>query len=83
MPHITLAGNFEDPLLPSNIDELDKDAIDEIQNEVNKVSLMRQYLTLVRDINPDLITVMRSEHMEHLQCTLYYSSTLGRMAFLF
>src|ERR1700678_1071798 len=25
VPHITLAGDFEDPLLPSNIDELDED----------------------------------------------------------
>ena len=74
VPHITLTGDFEDPLSPSNIDELDEDAIDEIQNEVDKVSLMRQYLTLVRDINPDLITVMRSEHMEHLRRALYYSS---------
>lgn len=74
VPHITLAGDFEDPLLPSNIDELDEDAIDEIQNEVDKFSLMRQYLTLVRDINPDLITVMRSEHMDHLRRALYYSS---------
>jgi hypothetical protein len=74
VPHITLTGDFEDPLLPSNIDELDEDAIDEIYNEVDKVSLMRQYLTLVRDINPDLITAMRSEHMDHLRRALYYSS---------
>lgn len=35
---------------------------------------MCQYLTLVRDIDPDLITAMRSEHMEHLRRALYYSS---------
>ena len=69
--HIKLAGDFEDPLLPSNIDELDEDTIDEIQNEVDKVSLLRQYLTLARDINPDLITAMRSEHIRR---ALYYSS---------
>ena len=74
VPHITLTGDFEDPLLPSNIDDLDEDAVDEIQNEVDKFSLMRHYLTLIRDINPDLITAMRFEHMEHLRRALYYSS---------
>lgn len=74
VPHITLTGDFEDPLMPSNIDELDENTIDEIQNEVDKFFLMRQYLTSVRDINPDLITAMRSKHMEHLRDALYYSS---------
>jgi hypothetical protein len=79
VPHITVTGDFEDPLMPSNIDELDENNIDEnntdeIQNVIDKYLLMRQYLTLVKDINPNLITAMKFEHMEHLRRALYYSS---------